>query len=65
MDRLSQEHGILKPHAEVNCPNLLKLGSKVTILPQHACITMAQFSYYFIVNKKGTVVDVWTPFQKW
>lgn len=65
VDRLSQEHGILKPHAEVNCPNLLKLGSKVTILPQHACITMAQFSYYFIVNKKGTVVDVWTPFQKW
>ncbi|CAI4061550.1 hypothetical protein SKDZ_07G0700 [Saccharomyces kudriavzevii ZP591] len=63
--RVSQEHGILKPIRNWSETTLLKLGTKFAVLPQHACITMAQFEYYFVVNSQGVVTDVWVPFQKW
>ncbi|AQZ19073.1 hypothetical protein BZL39_P02110 [Zygosaccharomyces parabailii] len=66
VDRVSQEHGILKPYNDSGADSKdLRLGSKLAVLPQHSCIVMGQFSYYFIVDKEGTVTDVWTPFQKW
>lgn len=63
IDRVSQEHGILKPWngKEGNWT----IGEKVAMLPQHACITMAQFPYYFVINTEGVVVDLWKPHQKW
>ena len=63
--RISQEHGILKTIGSWDETNALKLGTKFAVLPQHACITMGQFPYYFVVNSHGLVTDVWTPFQKW
>jgi len=63
--RVSQEHGILRPIRNWNETTPLKLGSKIAVLPQHACITMGQFPYYFVVNSQGIVNDVWLPFQKW
>lgn len=66
VDRVSQEHGILRPCQNTNGnAKDVKIGSKIAILPQHACIVMGQFPHYFIVNDKGSVVDIWTPFQKW
>ncbi|CCD23308.1 D-serine ammonia-lyase DSD1 NDAI_0B02730 [Naumovozyma dairenensis CBS 421] len=66
VDRVSQEHGILKKYdAKGEQQELLPLGSKVAILPQHACIVMGQFDFYFILDEQNQVVDVWTPFQKW
>lgn len=65
VDRVSQEHGILRPYHSGVEIGQIKLGSKIAILPQHACIVMNQFPYYFVVDKEGIIVDVWTPFQKW
>lgn len=65
VDRVSQEHGLLKAYNPGSQPPNIKLGTKLAILPQHACITMAQFSFYFVVNRQGIVTDVWTPFQRW
>lgn len=64
--RVSQEHGILKPYGNSGSKiSDVKLGRKVAILPQHACIVMGQFPYYFVVDTEGTVIDLWTPYQKW
>lgn len=65
VDRVSQEHGILKPYHSGVEARQVRLGSKIAILPQHACIVMSQFPYFFVVDEHGLVVDVWTPFQKW
>lgn len=66
IDRISQEHGILKPYnsKDVNITSL-PIGSKVAIIPQHACIAMGQFPYYFVLDNNNNVVDVWYPYQKW
>ncbi|SMN18501.1 similar to Saccharomyces cerevisiae YGL196W DSD1 D-serine dehydratase (aka D-serine ammonia-lyase) [Maudiozyma saulgeensis] len=75
VDRISQEHGILRQHADKDerehpkdaapLNPLLKLGQKIAIIPQHACIVMGQFPHYFVLDKDNKVSDVWTPFQKW
>ncbi|HEV8577571.1 MAG TPA: alanine racemase [Thermoanaerobaculia bacterium] len=48
---LSQEHGIL------NVPR--PVGSRVRILPNHSCLTVAQFDEYYVVRGEQ-VVDRWT-----
>lgn len=71
VDRVSQEHGILRQYhentdkREEKETKPLKLDQQIAILPQHACIVMAQFPFYFVLDKDQKVVDVWTPFQKW
>lgn len=70
VDRISQEHGILKPlpeeeEEEDSNTQLLPIGSKLAIIPQHACICMGQFPYYFVLDADNKVTDVWYPFQKW
>lgn len=65
VNRLSQEHGILKPRDGHSSAPLLKLGTKVAILPQHACIVMNCFPYYFVVDDNGTVKDIWVPIRGW
>lgn len=66
VDRVSQEHGILKPFNNKDIDTtMLPIGSKIAILPQHACITMGQFPYFFILDNENNVVDVWYPYQKW
>lgn len=60
--RISQEHGILT--TENDKAQFLKYGTKVKILPQHACISCASFPYYFIL-KDGKVDDVWVPAKWW
>lgn len=65
IDRVSQEHGILKAYKNSGSFGEFKIGSKVAIIPQHSCIVMGQFPYYFILNKDLRVTDIWIPFQKW
>lgn len=66
--KLSQEHGILKPSGED--PNkscrFFPYGTKIRIIPQHACISAACFPYYFVVGEDDeTIEDVWVPFKHW
>lgn len=60
--RISQEHGILVTEDE-NAP-FLEYGTKVQIVPQHACIIAANFEHYFVIDD-GIVTDVWTPIKYW
>lgn len=64
LQRLSQEHGILQP-LDIDTCKLLPHGTKVDILMQHACITMACFGHYFVIDDKGIVIDVWIPCRGW
>lgn len=60
--RLSQEHGILVPSSST--AELIPLGEKVLIVPQHSCITAASYPWYYVVEN-DVVVDVWVPFRGW
>jgi len=72
VSRISQEHGVIvredKEHArDKGLP--VVYGQKVRIWPNHACITLAMFGWYFVVDsstsKPDTVVDVWLRWRGW
>ncbi|MCJ1406205.1 hypothetical protein MMC19_000270 [Ptychographa xylographoides] len=69
--RVSQEHGILQGAVETaELPNL-KVGQKVRIWPNHACVAGASFGFYLIVDsdlpkgRRNEIVDVWTRCRGW
>lgn len=64
--RMSQEHGILVTDSETS--KELSYGSKILLMPQHACITGAAYGWYYIVDEDGLnaqVVDIWVRFNGW
>ncbi|TWU76015.1 hypothetical protein ED733_007162 [Metarhizium rileyi] len=75
--RFSQEHGILtwrsgNAKSEPVQPDqeLPKVGGKVRLWPNHACITSSQFSWYFVVDedkvgKEDEIVDIWVRCRGW
>lgn len=60
--KVSQEHGILYPGGD-DC-KFIPYGTKVTIIPQHACITACAHAWYYVVED-NRVVDVWVPAKLW
>ncbi|KAG5941415.1 hypothetical protein E4U53_007407 [Claviceps sorghi] len=75
--RLSQEHGILtwrsgNSRAEFTQPDeeTPRVGDKVRLWPNHACITGSQFGWYFVVDedragKEDEIVDIWIRGRGW
>ncbi|KAI9739329.1 MAG: hypothetical protein M1834_007542 [Cirrosporium novae-zelandiae] len=66
--RLSQEHGIVvrdKDVSEGNVEDVLKIGDKVQLWVQHACITSSAYGWYFVVDEADNVIDVWYPWRGW
>ncbi|MCJ1281875.1 hypothetical protein MMC26_001198 [Xylographa opegraphella] len=65
--RISQEHGILQRVSD-DAPEL-KVGSKLRVWPNHACVAGASFDFYVIVDSDSPstnqVVDVWTRCRGW
>lgn len=60
---VAQEHGM----CAVSDPDLwdrLPVGSKVRIMPNHACITAACHDAYHVVDR-GEVIDKWKRFGGW
>jgi D-serine deaminase-like pyridoxal phosphate-dependent protein len=71
--RVSQEHGILVWNGgdglEVE-PEVLEMGMKVRVWPNHACIAGAGFGWYLIVDetrggKEDESIDVWPRWRGW
>ncbi|KAK3396343.1 putative serine dehydratase domain-containing protein [Sordaria brevicollis] len=69
--KISQEHGILTWVGDKGkkAPEL-KVGDRVRVWPNHACIMGAGFDYYLIVDSrtpggKDTVCDVWHRWNGW
>lgn len=69
--RISQEHCILAPRtadgAEVDrIINAARVGSRVRIIPQHACIAGSMYDSYLIVDgDDGECVDEWVRCRGW
>ncbi|KAI0076068.1 hypothetical protein K474DRAFT_1645622 [Panus rudis PR-1116 ss-1] len=72
LGRVSQEHGILT--IDESCTpkgdNRLEIGEVVHIVGQHACLTLAAYPWYYVVDSSvkdgGSVVeDVWVPWKGW
>ncbi|MCJ1395084.1 hypothetical protein MMC18_007965 [Xylographa bjoerkii] len=65
--RISQEHGILQ-RVSSHAPNL-KIGSKLRLWPNHACIAGASFDFYIVVDSdspsENQIVDIWTRCRGW
>lgn len=70
--KISQEHGILTWVGDEgkNAPEL-KVGDRVRVWPNHACIMGAGFEYYLIVDSRypeqyeDKVLDVWCRWNGW
>jgi D-serine deaminase-like pyridoxal phosphate-dependent protein len=64
--RVNQEHGIvsLRPGSTAMLPDI-PIGSRVRILPNHACATAAQFDRYHVLNETGQVTDIWQRISGW
>lgn len=63
----SQEHGIIKvrPGSGGNLPDL-PIGSRVRVLPNHACATCAQHESYNVVDGTGrAIVGNWPRMRGW
>ncbi|UCD36810.1 MAG: alanine racemase [Fidelibacterota bacterium] len=58
VESLSQEHGIIRALAPESLADL-RVGTRVRILPNHSCLTVALFDHYMVV-KGQEVVDQWT-----
>lgn len=70
--RISQEHGILTPDGGPGGTVAdLRVGQKVRIWPNHACVAGAGFGWYLVVDsgmpdgRKDEVVDVWVRWRGW
>ncbi|MBI5111071.1 MAG: DSD1 family PLP-dependent enzyme [Rhodovulum sp.] len=67
----NQEHGILGRRAdgaeragEGDVARRFPIGTRLRILPNHACATAAQFSAYQVVDAAGDI-QVWPRFNGW
>jgi D-serine deaminase-like pyridoxal phosphate-dependent protein len=64
----NQEHGIVSPVHEtgqaISAETRFPLGTKLRILPNHACATGAQFPEYHALSADGETT-VWSRFHGW
>jgi D-serine deaminase-like pyridoxal phosphate-dependent protein len=63
----NQEHGIVSPRpgSKAKIPEL-PVGTRLRILPNHACATAAQFTFYNVIpEKSGAPLAKWERFGGW
>lgn len=64
--RISQEHGILVTDGPGE--EMIEVGKKLLVIPQHACITGSAYGWYYIVDEDGLdakIVAIWVRFNGW
>jgi len=61
----NQEHGIITSRTGQIDFDRLPVGSRVKILPNHACATAAAYERYFVTNGTSEIVDVWERVNGW
>lgn len=64
---VSQEHGKLGPRdGNTTLPgDLMRIGNKLRILPNHSCMTAAAYDRYYVVDGSDEVVDIWNRTNGW
>lgn len=61
----NQEHGIITHRdGRLVDPKDFPIGTRLRILPNHACAMAAQHPQYFVV-RKGKIVDIWNRIYGW
>ncbi|KAL4814924.1 putative serine dehydratase domain-containing protein [Aspergillus spinulosporus] len=76
--RTSQEHGILglspapalsllgvNEVRDEKAMDVFKVGDKVLLYCQHACITAAAHPVYYVVDEQDVVREAWVPWKGW
>lgn len=61
----NQEHGIITAKDGPIDVGRLPVGSRVKILPNHACATAAAYDRYYVVEGGDAIVDVWERINGW
>ena len=66
MKSANQEHGIIcrRDGAPIN-PEDYPVGTRLRILPNHACPTAAAFDKYFVVGENNNVQTIWSRINNW
>jgi D-serine deaminase-like pyridoxal phosphate-dependent protein len=67
--RISQEHGILTWEGDRGGMKSLRIGDRVMVWPNHACVAGAGVGWYLVVDSEQDggekVVDVWVRWRGW
>ena len=69
--RISQEHGVLTWSGSPEKTRQLKIGEKITLFPNHSCISAAGFGWLLVVDssleegQRTKIVDVWLRSRGW
>ena len=62
----NQEHGIISDRSGLNFdPKKFPIGTRLRILPNHACPISAQHPCYYVVNGDIEIKDKWNRFYGW
>ena len=61
----NQEHGILTSRTGEIDFNHFPVGSRVKILPNHACATAAAYELYHVTDGGAQLVGVWERINGW
>ena len=61
----NQEHGIITATSGELDWSRFPIGSRVRILPNHACATAAAYDRYFVTDGSCEIVDVWERINGW
>lgn len=65
VDSTNQEHGIITATVGELDWTRFPIGSRVRILPNHACATAAAYDRYFVTEGGEAIVDVWERINGW
>ncbi|EYE91849.1 D-serine ammonia-lyase DSD1 [Aspergillus ruber CBS 135680] len=67
--RMAQEHGILgftgAAQGKEKVGEAFRVGDKVWLYIQHACITAAAHHVYYVVDEGDVVRETWVPWKGW
>jgi D-serine deaminase-like pyridoxal phosphate-dependent protein len=61
----NQEHGIITSRSGEIDFDQFPVGSRVKVLPNHACATAAAYDRYFVTDGSDRIVDVWERVNGW
>lgn len=69
VDRVFQEHGLIRSCDGAPPFDALPIGSRVRVLPNHVCMTAAMYDRYHVVDEAGpdplAIADVWDRTNGW
>lgn len=61
----NQEHGIITARSGTIDFDRFAVGSRLKILPNHACATAAAYQRYVVTNGGDRIIDVWERVNGW